>query len=178
MSDHNTIITKLDIKWEMRNNAIKNEIFNLKNIIGQKKFKEMTSKTGVLSDIFKDETKDLESMTNKFMKKLNRILHQCFTKTRVKDTENREITKLFDKRRSLRRRTDNNSKQELIKVEEELAKKCSKENYLKIKEELKCIESEEGGIYSGKLWKLKKKLSPRGRDPPTAQLSIEACPNT
>ena len=86
----------------------------------------MTSKTGVLSDIFKDETKYLESMTKK--------VHQCFTKTRVKDTENIEITKLFDKRRILRQRTDNNSKQELIEVEEELAEKCSKENYLKIKE--------------------------------------------
>ena len=67
MSDHNTIITKLDITWEMKNNAIKNQIFNLKNIIKQNKFKEMTSKTGVLSDIFKDETKDLESMTKKFI---------------------------------------------------------------------------------------------------------------
>ena len=69
MSDHNTIITKLDIKWEMRENAIKNKIFNLKNIKGQTKFEEMMSKKGVLSYISKDETRDLERMKKKFMKK-------------------------------------------------------------------------------------------------------------
>ena len=72
-------------------------------------------------------------MKKKVHEKLDRILYQCFIKTRVKDKDNKEITNLFDKRRSLRQRSDNNSKQEIIEVEEELAKKCSKENYLKIK---------------------------------------------
>ena len=93
----------------------------------------MTSKKGVLSYISKDKTRDLESMKKSSWKKLDRILYQCFIKTRVKDKDNKEITNLFDKRRSLRQRSDNNSKQELIKVEEELAKKNSKENFLKLK---------------------------------------------
>ena len=41
---------------------------------------------------------------------------------------------------------------------------------MKIKEELKDIECKDGGMNSGKLWKLKKKLNPIGRDHPTAML--------
>ena len=41
-------------------------------------------------------------------------------------------------------------------------------NYNKIKEELGNLKYEEGGIHMGKLWKLKKKLNHRCRDPPTA----------
>ena len=54
-------------------------------------------------------------------------------------------------------------------MEEQLADKCAKKNYLKIKEELRGIESE-GGMHPGKLWRIKKKLSPRRLDPPTAML--------
>ena len=40
--------------------------------------------------------------------------------------------------------------------------------YTNIKEEIECIDSEDGGFNSGKLRKLKKKLSPTTYDPPTA----------
>ena len=40
----------------------------------------------------------------------------------------------------------------------------------KIEEEISGIKCEEGGINSGKLWKLRKKLFPKSRDPPTAML--------
>ena len=38
------------------------------------------------------------------------------------------------------------------------------------KEEISKIKLDEGGIHSGSLWRLKKKLSPRCRDPPTAMI--------
>ena len=154
------------MKWEKKEKREKVEIFNFKSKSGQQKFKDMTSRKGVLSDIFKNEEMDLASMTKKFMKKIIRILHQCFDKVRVKDNVDKEITNLFDKRRSLRSKTDSNSKKELLKVEEKLADKCAKNNYLKIKEELKGMESE-AEMHPGKLWKLKKKLSPKSMDPPT-----------
>ena len=36
-----------------------------------------------------------------------------------------------------------------------------------------CIDSEDGGFNSGKLWKLKKKLTPSNYDPPTAMKDSE-----
>ena len=47
---------------------------------------------------------------------------------------------------------------------------CAQSNYEKIKEEIDNINCDEGGFNSGHLWKLKKKLSPKCRDPPTAML--------
>ena len=47
---------------------------------------------------------------------------------------------------------------------------CAESNYQKIKEETDKIKADEGGIHSGSLWALKKKISPRCRDPPTAML--------
>ena len=57
------------------------------------------------------------------------------------------------------------------KVENELAKLCAQTNYDKICEEISGINCNEGGVNSGKLWNLKKKLSPKCRDPPTAMMN-------
>ena len=55
-------------------------------------------------------------------------------------------------------------------MEEQPAEKCAESNYLKIKEKLKHIESDEGGFNMGKLWKLRKNLCPFQTDPKTAML--------
>ena len=83
---------------------------------------------------------------------------------------NPKMNDLFEKRKLLRSKNDEKSKLELEKVEDLLSQKCAESNYSKIKEEIANIECEDGGINSGHLWKLKKKLSPKCRDPPTAML--------
>ena len=70
----------------------------------------------------------------------------------------------------LRNKTEEKSKNELCEVEEKLAEMCAENNYRKIEEEIEHIKCDEGGVNSGSLWKLKKKLSPKFRDPPTAML--------
>ena len=80
------------------------------------------------------------------------------------------MTRLNSYRKVLRNKQDDESKKKLEEVEDLLADKCAEANYSKIKEEIRNIECEEGGINSGNLWKLKKKLSPKCRDPPTAML--------
>ena len=54
-------------------------------------------------------------------------------------------------------------------MKKNLQTKVPRKIHLKIKEKLKGMESE-AGIHPGKLWKLKKKLSPQCSDPPTAML--------
>ena len=158
---------------ESKSEKDKLEIFNFMNIEGQKNFKQLTSKEGMFTKIFLDETNDIESVTKTFLKNLDRCFHQSFTKIRVNHKENKELDQLFNKRRVLRTKHDEASKEELNRVEEELADKCAEDNYKKIKEEIKDMECDEGGINAGKLWKLKKKLSRRQTDPPTAMLDQE-----
>ena len=70
------------------------------------------------------------------------------------------------------------SRMALEEIEIKLADKCAERNYSLIKEEISNIEVEEGGVHSGSLWRLKKKLSPRCRDPPTAMLDSEGILHT
>ena len=78
---------------------------------------------------------------------------------------------MFKKRRSLRTKDDTESKKELRKTDEKLAELCAEDNFHKIKEEIKGLESEKGGLNAGRLWKFKKRLSPRAEDPPTAMMN-------
>ena len=59
-------------------------------------------------------------------------------------------------------------------VENELGAKYSEVMFEKIMLEVKGMEeNEDGGFNPGKLWKLKKKLSPKANEPPTAMLNSE-----
>ena len=143
-------------------------MFNLKNTECQSKFHEITTNTRILSNAFrKDE--NLNVSGNRFMKRLHGIIHSCFKKVRIGAIkENPKINEMFEKRKSLKKKDDEESKTELKKVEEYLAEMCAEDNLKKIENEVRNINCEEGGVNSGALWKLKKKLNPKSRDPPTA----------
>ena len=169
LSDHNPIITTFNVEWNRNVKAPRVELFNLKNKSCQESFKELTSVTDILSSSFRAED-DLNSCTRKFIKSLNQCIRKCFRKIRIVDKPNKEIEELFDKRRILKTKKDEISIRELESIEAQLAELCAKDNYDTIKEEIENIDCEEGGVNSGHLWKLKKKLSPKCRDPPTAMI--------
>ena len=122
-----------------------------------------------MSSAFQNDD-DLNTCTRKFMKGLNECIRKSFRKIRITDKPDVEIEELFRKRRILRNKKDQNSMDELDSIENELADKCAQRNYETIKEEIDNIDCQEGGVNSSHLWKLKKKLSPKCRDPPTAML--------
>ena len=168
-SDHNALISKLKFTWNKHLSKNKVEIYNLKNKECQKVFKEITSKSNDLSSLFlKDD--NLNICTKKFLKRLNGFIQEAFKKIRITDKQNEEIEALFQRRKVLRNKSDDKSKDELLQVEQKLADKVAKENYDKIVEEISGIECDTGGTHSGKLWQLRKKLCPKNRDPPTAML--------
>ena len=120
----------------------------------------------LVSSIF--DKKDLNQAIYLFFKKFEENIKVCFKKIRISDKQE----ELFFKRKELRNKTNLFSKVEFKKVETKLANLCAKANYNKICEEISDIKCDEGGVNSGKLWKLKKKLSPRCRDPPTAMMDF------
>ena len=139
-------------------------MFDIKN-----KFKEMTSNSTNLCAILNSE-EDLDTCTRKFIKCINKYIRKCFRKIRITSRPNKEIEELFKKRQVLKVAKDDKSKKDLEEVEERLADLCAQDNFEKINEEISGINCDEGGFNSGHLWKLKKKLSPRCRDPPTAMM--------
>ena len=168
-SDHNTIITKFTIKWSRKIRKPRIEMFNLKNKECQKKFTALTSKTNILTSAFNCNS-DLDKATMNFFKNLDKCIRMCFKKIRITENTKGEIDDLFNQRRLLRNKTDDKSKHELEKVELKLAELCSKQNYEKIKSEIDAINYNEDGFNSNHLWNLKKKISPKCRDPPTAMM--------
>ena len=95
-SDHNVLVTKFKFKWHKNKTHEKNEIYNLKNKQGQAKFKEETSNNNYLSSVFEDEEEDLEESTNKFIKRLNKLIKKCFKKIRVTKRSDKKIEELYE----------------------------------------------------------------------------------
>ena len=168
-SDHNPLISTFKLTWNRKSKVQRVELFNIKDSEGQSKFKEATNQGTYLSEVF-DDNSDLDISTNIFIERLNNVISKCFKKVRITDKPNKDLDDLFKKRKILRQKDDEISKAELQDVEKKLNDKCAESNYMKIKKEIENIKAEEGGIHTGYLWKLKKKLSPNSRDPPTAMV--------
>ena len=171
-SDHNTIVTEMQIKWKTDTKTNKQEVYNLKDKDSQKRFKQDTDSTKELSNII-DKEHDVEKGTKKFMKRLKGFITKHFKKVKVKEKVDKALEDLYKQKAELKSKKDTASKQKMEEIEAEMADKYAEDMVQKIREELKDINSEDGGWNSGHLWKLRKKISPRPTDPSTAMESEE-----
>ena len=167
-SDHNPIVAEFSLKIIQTEEDNKLEMYNLKNEECQKKFKEYTTNTKMLSSVFDTKEEDINIMTNRFLKKLNGCIALNFKKIRFKHKEDK-LEKLHERLRSVKNKTDTNSIEEQEDVLNEIVNQ-SKSNFQKLKEEVEKSKSKEGGMNAKAIWKLKKILCPRSKDPPTAIL--------
>ena len=105
------------------------EIYNLKEKEGLTKFKYMTSKDTFLFSVF-SENGNIETQTKQFLKRLGYCMSICFKKIRVKnnDKRNTELEELFNHRRILKAKKDENCFDKLEIVEKKLAEICAEEN--------------------------------------------------
>lgn len=93
-----------------------------------------------------------------------------FKKVRINPNKRADKSeKLHEKMTHLKTKRDPKSKDELEKVENDIAKEAE-ENYNKVKEELKKVKTNKGGMNSKQIWSLKKTLCPKSQDPPTAMI--------
>ena len=131
----------------------------------------MTSKDNFLSEVFTEASKSIHIKTKKIIKRLNFCKSQCFRKIRVKQTRhNKEMEKLFNKRRILKTKSDDISQNALEQIEDKLSDMCSEENMKIIEKACAGLACENGGVNASKLWQLKKKLRGICYEPPTAML--------
>ena len=121
-SDHNTIITEFNIKMKEPDEKETNEIYNLKNKDCQRKFKEYTTHTKMLSSVFNKDD-DVEYLTNRLLKKIDGCIAINFNKIRVTNKTKEKTDILYDKMRELKGKNDEKSKQELNEVIESIAEK-------------------------------------------------------
>ena len=122
----------------------------------------------MLSSVF-DCDDDLDTLVVRFVKKVDGCIAVNFKKSRKTENKDIKTKELFDRRRILKTKDDQESKNKLARVEDEIAEHTNKNRNI-IKEELNKMKENEGGLNSNKLWKMKKKLCPNARDPPCAML--------
>ena len=80
-----------------------------------------------------------------------------------------EEEKLYKKMRLLKESDGEDNKEAINEVVEAIAK-VAETKYKQVIEELNHMKPEEGRIDAQKFWKMKKKLFPKSRDPPSAML--------
>ena len=165
-SDHHVLITEFNNIVSMDKSKDKIEMYNLKNAACQKKFKEYTSNTKMLSSIF-DSKDDLDILAQRFIKKLNGSISKNFRKIRVSTAKKSTQDILYEKMRMLKEKGDESSKKELDKVIDEIAN-TAEDRYEKIREDLNKMKAEEGKINSQKFWKIKKTMFKKNTDAPAA----------
>ena len=91
-----------------------------------------------------------------------------FSKIRLKKNRKDHTRVLYDKMRDLKKKKDPKNQKELEKVKEAIADAANSKFKL-IKDEVNSLQENES-LNSNKLWRLKKKLCPNSRDPPSAML--------
>ena len=150
-------------------------MYNMKNEACQAAFKRETSaqfNNNNLSAIIETED-DLNTVTKKFIKKLENVIKRCFKKVRIKEKKFDDKEVLYKRWKDLKSKTDVKSKAELKEVEDALADKYARDNFETIKQRTSNTDSEDGGLRNDSLWNLKKELFPQTRDPPTAMIDPE-----
>ena len=147
-------------------NNTKPDIYNLKKAECQKKFREYTSKTRMLSSIF-NSCDDIDILTKRFLKKLDGCIAIYFKKIRVSHVKESDEDKFYKKMRELKGKEYDKSKTEIDNVIKENAKR-SEEKYQMVIEEHNSMKPSEGKIDSQKFWKMKRKTCKQNMDPPVA----------
>ena len=167
-SNHNTITTEFNNKVTSDVKGEKTEFYNLKNKDCLAKFKAYTSKSNMLSSVF-DSNDDIDVLTKRLVKKINGCIAMNFTKRRIGTQENTNSDNdLYARMSNLKGKNDIESKADLKEATDTIAER-TEQNYIKLKEELSKLKSK-GGLDAKQLWRLKKRLCPKSRDPPTAML--------
>ena len=100
-SDHIVLIPTFKNTFKISEKKELIEMFNLKNIICQRAFKEYTSNTKMLSSVLKSED-NIDVITERLIKKINRCIAMAFKKVRITHKKKSKLEILHSKMRKLK----------------------------------------------------------------------------
>ena len=180
-SDHNPLVCTLKIKWDNRIKIARKEVFKLKDTEGLIRFNEITSNCPKLIQI-SNNSPNFSEDAEKWMKKIQEIMHQSFKKVRIIGKgrpQNTELDGLMKAKQDLRSKlgkappsVENRIKDNIDKIEEEIYKICSDRNSKIVKDHISELSNEEGHVFRPNMWRLKQKLCPKNNDPPMAKKDV------
>ena len=160
-SDHLTEYMDIDLKFSSEK-PDKIEVFNFKDFNSQKAFKKSTSEAADFSNCFLDDA-PLKSQIENWRKVLNSHCKKSFKKIRIRKRKLKpiqaNIAKLINKRNDLSK--DDNAKNEIQALDEEIANKEAEENRNIIVKNFKQFSDNLESINVNQMWKHLKTLWPK-----------------
>ena len=173
-SDHNIIHCNFSLQIFKKSKIERRQIFNFKCAESRKTFLEETSIPGVLSSVFQT-SEDIAETSNKFFKGLNKIIHKCFKKIRIRDgirkvCGDKNIQKLLTIQSQLSslKVSECSISENLVtacldKVNMLVAKLEAAKNKNKVQNYINEMTYEDKLSQNG-FWNLRRKLCPKGRE--------------
>ena len=188
VSDHNTLMLELNIRWNSGDmKEMRQEIFNFNNEDNFKRFEMLTESNDDLIQCF-DKCDDLNLAANRWLKMVNNMIKKSFKKVRIKKQKiNPELETLFAEKENIRSKIsqleneENADKvlDEMIRLDDQyedtvdkIATICADKNRALVDEYLGRTEDTIEGFKQVKTWSLKKSLV--GRIYPTEPWCIMA----
>ena len=172
-SDHFTLLLELSLLFN-KSRPQREELFNFRNKECQNTFKEITTNSNKLSEVFENEL-PLQEQAKKWEKTLNSFFHKSFTKIRITDRPKEDrISLLIEKRNSLKKevnklnkegKDDENIENEHRETEKIIADESAESNRKLVMENFEALSSTDGTVNTNGMWKLKKKVFPKHVNP-------------
>ena len=166
-SDHNILITTFSDTFGSNEKKEKEEVYNIKNKDCQRKFKEYTSNTRMLSSVL-DSDEDINVLTDRLIRKIEGCIASRFKKVRVTRNKKGKLKNLYTRLSELKAGGSQAKEAEINKVLEDIANH-EQSKYNRVVEELAKTKHQDK-FNQQSFWKIKKKMSPNKIDPPSVML--------
>ena len=180
-SDHNPLFAQFNLKFVNRWQFVRQEMFDFKNTDNMKKFIKLTEDNFELLNWRRNEAP--QKSFKRFFDQLNNIFHRCFEKIRIRpkrfntqgknDDISVKLKELSDMEKVLNSGT---SEAEIIsakikkgQIESQIYELVAEKNAKIVSEQVTSLDSIDGKFNQISMWKVKSKICPRPRDPPTAK---------
>ena len=182
VADHNMLMATSKLKYQKAKREPRIEVYDFKNVESQAKFYRITNETNILSDCFKGPLPP-EVKSSKFFKSLDNLFHSSFKKIRIRkkgtfdsrlssshDLLFAEKVKLLNQLKCVINEDEKTTvKKKLEHIEFEIYKEVANRNAKIVVDQLNNLDLLDGSFNSTGMWKIKSKLFPRIKDPPTAK---------
>ena len=181
-SDHNPLYAEFNLTFSRSNTVMRREIFDFKDEESQQKFFKMTNNSEKLRNCFQ-ETTTPKAATDKFFKTLNDTFHLAFKKIRIRSSKTVSTSRKDKIEEKMLIKSDlekvvndtccriesETAKLRLEQVELEIYEIISSNNAKVVTDQITCLDTLDGKFNQIGMWKVKKKICPRPKDPPTAK---------
>ena len=175
---------KLDVNWSscIKETVERIEIFNYKNQEHFQEFVKLSDQNNELKALFTQDEEDLEVSANKWLKVVNKMISQSFSKVRIKKGKiNPELDCLLQKKEQLKGKlavSENDDdigksielEDDIEKVSQQISDICSDKNKQMVDDFIGDFDFGNKGFNQVKTWGLKNRLAPKNViDPPAAK---------